>query len=118
MSAVQFLEAFAGEYLPSGLQDTPEWQRVVEVVQLFEAAAAMQLEWFEKERAGPQYGSLTRDTHPLGEQIWCQWWNEQLDLCADTETLCRAALAKARGETPIQEDTGTPNKLPVTDNGN
>jgi hypothetical protein len=65
--------------------------------ELFDAAAK-HLEWIEKEHAGPQYGDLTRDTHPLGEAIWQQWWNEQLDLCAETERLCRAALAKARGD--------------------
>lgn len=70
--------------------------------ELYEAAAK-HLEWIEKEHRGPQYGELTRDTHPLGEEIWLQWWQEQLDLCADTERLCRAALAKARGETQSQE---------------
>jgi hypothetical protein len=65
--------------------------------ELFEAAAK-HLEWIEKEHAGPQYGDLTRDTHPLGEAIWQQWWNEQLELCAATEGLCRAALTKARGQ--------------------
>ncbi|MDB5584352.1 MAG: hypothetical protein JWR80_9528 [Bradyrhizobium sp.] len=61
-------------------------------------AAEKHLEWIEKERAGPDYGELTRDTHPDGERIWSAWWCEQLDLCADTERLCREALAKARAQ--------------------
>lgn len=61
-------------------------------------AAAKHLEWIDKERAGPDYGGLTRDTHPAGAAIWSRWWSEQLDLCAETEALARAALAKARGE--------------------
>jgi hypothetical protein len=65
--------------------------------ELYEAAAK-HLEWIEKEHSGPDYGGLTRDTHPDGEHIWRRWWNEQLDLCADTERLCRAALTKTRGE--------------------
>jgi hypothetical protein len=65
--------------------------------ELYEAAAK-HLEWIEKEHAGPDYGGLTRDTHPDGERIWRRWWDEQLDLCADTERLCREGLAKARGE--------------------
>jgi hypothetical protein len=36
--------------------------------ELYEAAAK-HLEWIEKEHAGPQFGALTRDTHPLGEAI-------------------------------------------------
>lgn len=67
-----------------------------ERLKLLEAAAAKHLEWIDKESAGPQYGKLTRDTHPLGEAIWCQWWQEQLDLCGETERLCRAGLAELR----------------------
>jgi hypothetical protein len=64
--------------------------------ELYEAAIK-HLEWVEKEHAGPDYAGLTRDTHPDGESIWRKWWNEQLDLCADTERLCLTATAKARG---------------------
>ena len=90
--------AFEAEYLPSGLRETPEWQAVVESNRLLRRAAEKHLEWIEKEHAGPQYGKLTRDTHPLGEAIWRQWWDEQYDLCADTELLCRVALAANSAE--------------------
>jgi len=58
-------------------------------------AAAKHLEWIEKEGSGPNYYGLTRDTHPEGESIWNRWWNEQLELCAATESLCRQVVAKA-----------------------
>ena len=61
-------------------------------------AVAKQVEWFEKERAGPDYGGLCRDTHPEGETIWSRWWNEQLDLCSATQELSRAALSRSLGE--------------------
>lgn len=54
--------------------------------------------WLESEDKGPDYGELTRDTHPEGERIWREWWNEQLELCDKALTFSRAALAKARGE--------------------
>ena len=56
-------------------------------------AAIKHIEWIDKESAGPNYQGLTRDTHPNGEAIWRQWWDEQLELCAETERLCRAAIA-------------------------
>lgn len=60
-------------------------------------AAAKHLEWIDKERKGPVYpGGMSRDSEG-GEAIWRKWWGEQLELCADTEALCRAALAKATG---------------------
>ena len=63
---------------------------------LFEAAVK-HIEWIEKERRGPDYFGLTRDTHPEGEAVWRRWWDEQISLCDATETLCRAAIAKATG---------------------
>jgi hypothetical protein len=63
---------------------------------LFEAAVK-HIEWIEKERRGPDYFGLTRDSHPDGEGIWRKWWDEQIQLCDDTEVLCRAAIAKATG---------------------
>ena len=52
--------------------------------------------WFDAEKAGPDYGSQSRDTHPDGEQIWKAWWNNQTRLCERAEDLARAALAQAR----------------------
>lgn len=56
--------------------------------------------WADSENAGPDYGSLTRDTHPDGERIWRQWWEANLDLCSRAESATKAALLKARGEQP------------------
>lgn len=55
-------------------------------------AARKHLEWIDKERAGPNWNGHHRDT-PGGKAIWRQWWDEQLQLCEDTEALCRAALS-------------------------
>jgi hypothetical protein len=49
--------------------------------------------WFEDERKGPDYGSLTRDTHPDGERIWSQWWDRQQRLCGSSEAAARRALS-------------------------
>jgi hypothetical protein len=57
-------------------------------------AAAKHLEWIDKERQGPVYPEgVSRDSED-GEAIWRKWWDEQMSLCAETEALCRAALAK------------------------
>lgn len=50
--------------------------------------------WIDSERTGPDYGPLTRDTHPRGEEIWGAWWQGQLDQCSLTEARTRAVLAK------------------------
>ena len=50
------------------------------------------IEWFDKEKEGPDYGGKTRDTHPEGQKIWGEWYNEQLDLCDRAEHLARKAL--------------------------
>lgn len=65
-------------------------------------AAKVHLRWINSDRAGPDYGGLKRDTHPNGEAIWRQWWELQMELCSETEWLCRAALRAAgieNGET-------------------
>jgi hypothetical protein len=54
--------------------------------------------WLESDEAGPDYGTLTRDTHPEGERIWREWWHLQQDLCRRAQDEARAAIAKARGE--------------------
>jgi hypothetical protein len=61
-------------------------------------AAHKHVEWIEEERNGPNYSGLTRDTHPNGEAIWRDWWDSQLELCAETEALARAAINKALGK--------------------
>jgi hypothetical protein len=53
--------------------------------------------WADSERAGPDYGGQTRDTHPDGERIWRAWWDNQLDLCGRANTATDAAIAKAEG---------------------
>lgn len=64
--------------------------------EMYEACKTM-IAWFDSERTGPDYGTLTRDTHPDGEKIWRLWWDNQLDLCKRAETLSRAALTKVEG---------------------
>lgn len=56
-------------------------------------AAASHVAWIDSERTGPDYGSLTRDTHPDGEAIWGRWWSGQLAQCDMTEKLARHVLA-------------------------
>jgi len=56
-------------------------------------AAAKHLEWIDKERQGPIYPEGASRNSKDGEVIWRKWWDEQLALCAETESLCRAALS-------------------------
>jgi len=53
--------------------------------------------WSDSERAGPDYGGQTRDTHPCGEAIWRAWWDFQLDICERAQKATDAALSKAEG---------------------
>ena len=53
--------------------------------------------WLDHDDSSPDYGSLTRDTHPDGEAIWSEWWNRGLGLCDRAVNLGRAALAKESG---------------------
>jgi hypothetical protein len=50
--------------------------------------------WDDAEKAGPDYGTLTRDTHPNGEAVWRRWWNDQQALCDHAFATARAFLAK------------------------
>lgn len=51
--------------------------------------------WLDAEDSPPNYGSLTRDTHPEGKLIWREWWNRNLRLCKTAQKLGHAALAEA-----------------------
>jgi len=61
------------------------------------AALRLHMAWADSERAGPDYGGQTRDTHPDGEKIWSAWWGNQLDLCSRAEAATEAAIAKVEG---------------------
>lgn len=61
------------------------------------AALRLHQAWADSERAGPDYGGQTRDTHPDGEAIWRRWWDGNLDLCARANEATSAAIAKAEG---------------------
>lgn len=63
----------------------------------FEASRSI-VAWLESEDSGPDYGSLTRDTHPEGEQIWRQWWDRNIGLCDQALKQARAALSLLRPE--------------------
>lgn len=56
-------------------------------------AARKLIAWFDAEKTGADYGTLTRDTHPQGEKIWQIWWDMQGQYCVDAEASARAALA-------------------------
>lgn len=64
--------------------------------ELLEACRAM-VAWDEAEKAGPDYGGLTRDTHPSGEAIWREWWDGQLKLCDKAFVKAKSAIARAEG---------------------
>lgn len=57
-----------------------------------EAACKDLIAWFEAERGSPNYGSLTRDTHPEGEMIWREWYERNMRLCDRAEASARRAL--------------------------
>ena len=48
--------------------------------------------WDDGEKAGPDYGTLTRDTHPQGEKIWSEWWERQQEICDASFKAARAFL--------------------------
>ena len=64
------------------------------------AACRAIIAWDNAEKAGPDYGTQTRDTHPSGEAIWQTWWGEVGELCRVAFDSARAAIAKATGEQP------------------
>ena len=66
--------------------------RLVTAAPALERACRSLIAWFDAENTGPDYGSLTRNTHPDGEAIWSAWWNGQQRLCERAETEARAAL--------------------------
>ena len=61
------------------------------------AACRTFVAWLDAESAGPDYGSMARDTHPEGERIWREWWGRNLRLCGEAQQMGRAAIAKAEG---------------------
>ena len=58
------------------------------------AALETHAEWARREKAGPDYGGLTRDTHPDGERISSEWFYGNVDLCAKAEVQTTEALAE------------------------
>lgn len=61
------------------------------------AATAAFVDWLESEDTSPDYGGLTRNTHPRGEEIWREWWDSNLEKCDRAKRLGKAALAAAEG---------------------
>ncbi|GGE36537.1 hypothetical protein GCM10007276_12540 [Agaricicola taiwanensis] len=61
-------------------------------------ALALHKAWADNERDGPNYGGLTRDSHPDGERIWRQWWDGNLDLCDRANRATDAALTRYKNE--------------------
>lgn len=50
--------------------------------------------WLESDDIGPNYGSLTRDTHPEGEKIWREWWERNIALCDKALEMAQAVVSK------------------------
>lgn len=64
-----------------------------------ETAVRAFVAWLDAEDGAPDYGSLTRDTHPEGERIWHEWYERNLRLCKNAQELGRAVIARAEGTT-------------------
>jgi len=60
------------------------------------AACRAMIAWDDAEKAGPDYGTLTRDSHPDSAAIWQRWWDDQDHLCRRAFDLARTAIAKAK----------------------
>lgn len=76
-------------------EDEEEIARLIAAApDLLDATSAF-LEWLDREDAGPDYGGLTRDTHPSGEAVWRKWFHDNIDLCGKSQRLARLAVAKA-----------------------
>lgn len=56
-------------------------------------AAQTHITWIERERQGPLYPYGMKRDSPGGEEVWRAWWNDQIQLCQQTEDECRAVLA-------------------------
>lgn len=67
----------------------PTYEELVEALRLHQA-------WSDSEKAGPDYGKQSRDTHPDGERIWKAWWENQLDLCQRASDTTFALLTRIR----------------------
>lgn len=96
--AAEFFENMATGADPAPLAFAQAIRRAI--YQLGEMGNALRLHqaWSDSERAGPDYGNQTRDTHPDGERIWRDWWNNQLDLCARASTATAAAISNAESQ--------------------
>lgn len=77
-------ERWARGYLPAS------W---VENAAKMREALETHAEWARREKAGPDYGGLTRDTHPDGERISSEWFYGNVDLCVKAEVQTTEALA-------------------------
>lgn len=58
-------------------------------------AALKHIEWIDKENAGPNYGGLTRDTHPVLPACRTPW---EYGICGLVATLGLGAFAICMGE--------------------
>jgi hypothetical protein len=94
--AREIVEAHAALRVRSDNLDLAEGFQVLRAVNA-DLLAALRLHkaWSDSERAGPDYGGQTRDTHPDGERIWNAWWNNQIDLCDRANTATDAAITRA-----------------------
>lgn len=76
----------------------PARDRLIAAAGLLLQAAKTHLMWIDREREGPLYPAGMKRDDPGGEKVWREWWEDQLDLCARTESQCREAVAAATGE--------------------
>jgi hypothetical protein len=65
-------------------------------LRLAEDACRKLVAWDDGEKAGPDYGTLERDTHPQGEKIWGDWWENQQEICHMSFNAARAFLERSK----------------------
>lgn len=65
---------------------------VLEYIAALQAAVQTFVLWLDREDARPNYGGLTRDTHPEGNRIWREWYYGNMDLCSEAQARGRAVL--------------------------
>jgi|GEM_PF-5188108 len=80
-------------YAKAALSSAPAGD-ALEALREARQALGLHVAWARSENSGPDYGQQTRETHPDGERIWLQWWNNNLDLCDGANTETTKALAR------------------------
>jgi hypothetical protein len=94
--AAEYFEQLATGANPAPLAFAQAIRRAISQMDEMTQALRLHQAWSDSESAGPDYGGQSRDTHPDGERIWRDWWDNQLDLCARATTATTNALQLPR----------------------